>query len=199
MCPAGYSCASTTAPPVLCSAGFYSSSQSIACLTCPAGSSCASPEFSFDLSPHILRLSPQPCPDGFYSLGSSLNCTACPAAHECTTKRDPPQPCVNGYYSAGSSRFCTLCDPGYLCRFPATSPNSPAHACASVLLVFYSRSHAQGGFCHPPTSFTPCAAGTFYNGTTGTSSTVCSACTAGYWCPSGSSSALVDSRLCPPV
>ena len=55
-CPAGYSCANITQPPVPCSAGFYSLQGAASCTECEPGQACTDP-----------AQSPKHCPSGTYS------------------------------------------------------------------------------------------------------------------------------------
>ena len=50
-------------------------------------------------------------------------------------------------HTLGSSA-CTLCTPGYMCRAGSSTPSPLADACQI------------GGYCNPPTVYTPCPAGT---------------------------------------
>ena len=173
-----------------CSPGTYNSGGN--CYSCNGG--CACPDYDDSSS------CPQTCVAGYYCPAGSSNVyqnncppgSYCPqgasAPIACTTAgyycplfaSSPTQYiCAGGYYGSGSSltsSTCTgACNAGYYCPSGSTSPNQ--YICPA------------GHYC-PATSSTPipCAGGT-YGVSQGLSSNACTGtCTAGYFCPAGSSS-----------
>jgi hypothetical protein len=183
-CPAGtYSMGGATAACSACPAGKYGSSTattSAACTGpcaagyyCPAGSS-----GEYGGTATTAAASTTPCPAGTYSTGgatSAANCTACPAGKY-------------GSSTAAASAACTgPCAAGYYC--PAGSSGQYGNAATTAATSTtpcpagtYSTGGASSAAC------TVCPAGTYGSSTAAASASCTGPCTAGYYCPAGSSS-----------
>ena len=141
------------------------------------GCSCPSGKYGFTCCPAgTYGPSCTPCPFGQYSTGSELlGCSMCPAGT------------YNGYRGQTSSTACILCPAGQVSQ--AGSPYCTACPVGTYTLTAYpgevSCVQCPANTYNPNTgqtvSCTACPAGTQFNGTGGTSSTVCTACPIGYY------------------
>jgi hypothetical protein len=206
-CPAGKSCPSTSSnQQVTCTAGTFSTGSQATCTVCPAGnmcpnigqnsiipcspgtysiggqSSCTLCEVGRQCSNPALQS--QACPVGYYAERTGLtNCTVCPPGHKCANPAVAPVPCPVGEWAAAGLTVCSPCTSGYVCGGGAVEAAPPAHICAV------------GGYCHPPTQWTPCPAGTFNPSLGGANHSACLQCPPGYYCPMGTSS--YSGNACP--
>ena len=197
-CPAGYYCGATTVTPLECGAGFYSDLGDQTCTICPRGTYCSSNTTanstlvtgggswsnSGDLSgrcfngticstpgmsrvPDLLR---DACPAGYYCPTAIQYALPCPAGtYSSVTGQDALSDCIPtpaGYYSTSAATEPTnMCNPGYYCPLRSTSPNE-----------------------------VPCPERTYLPEYGGASVADCSICTAGGYCPEGSSNPLVCTK-----
>jgi hypothetical protein len=78
-------------------------------------------------------------------------------------------------HSTGKARTCSSCQPGYRCPPGSQSPTPTATKCAV------------GGYCHQPSVFSFCPAGTYGVKEAGVSEAdACVSCPPGYYCTQGS-------------
>eukprot|EP00953_Heterococcus_sp_UTEX-ZZ885_P041731 21268-Heterococcus_DN1.PRE.5 len=221
VCPAGRACPSGSAGTLACSAGFY----------CPTGTP---------------AVNTYPCPQGTYSASTSLTdasqCLQCTAGNYCVQGSSAQIPCPAGTYSNAvgvvSQSGCTQCDAGKACpsngmlaptvRYFSAQQLTVSHTlrCWSLLMPAHTaraalrcntthiltnthNSCSAGYFCPTGSSSAtanPCSLGTYTDSTSLVSQsqcTICPArymcsstprttaqmapCTAGYYCPAGSS------------
>ena len=155
---------------VPCKSNYYSAVGSFECKKCPEGSSCNSVDPTIQSS----------CSSGQYSPAGSMNCYTCPAGSMCpNTKMAYPIPCPPGTYQSSTGQT------SWLTWSTGTYSNIPGSiTCNSLPSGHYSLSTKGASI--------PCPKGTY-----STSSTTCSACTAGYICGIGESSAAPSYAKCP--
>ena len=90
--------------PVVCEAGFYSTSGETVCHECPRGTMC----------PEIKTSSPIHCTNGTYSnRTASTKCTVCPGGYSCLDPRVTPEICGEGFYSPLKIAQCLICPGGH--------------------------------------------------------------------------------------
>ncbi len=193
LAPAGYySGRNATMPEGDCAPGYY----------CPEGSTRAMmvpcPEATFRSKSNGQNVQDcGPCPAGYYCVLATSTPMSCPIGYYCPGSTVIPSKCPRGYFGASpllrdlnqctacwSGRYCSQaaltipdgrCDPGYYCITMATVPN-PIDGVTGALCP-------KGGVC-PQGSVTaqPCLPG-YYSAAVGlTSTSSCTACTAGYYC-----------------
>ena len=193
--PAGkYSIAAATAPSGLCRPGYYCPAQSTSntSLACPAGRynaayGAANSTFcSLCVAGGYCSLHsalPLVCPAGYYCpTGASAGSACRPGTYSTTLgliSVDQCLPCTGGYFCNGQALTAPtgVCAAGYYCYSGSNSstPSSPYSATAVVTFsgaVIGGAGSAVGGIC--PRGYycpqntavpSPCAAGTFSNGT----------------------------------
>ncbi len=180
-CAAGYFCApgSTSPAPSACPIGYFSLSGSEACLPCPAGTY------------------------GSRQGESSSSCGgSCLAGYVCLEGSSSPTQyaCPAGSYSLPGSQTCSVCEPGRYGEHVATGTAGCSGPCAPGR--FGSRSGAVASQCEGESTVglgacvlvCLCAGIQFVS--SALSMFVLGACSPGYACPAGSTSA--TNMLCPP-
>ena len=212
-CPQGSYCTLGSPAPILCSVGTYGlplnasalngsgwTSFDSSCMSCPPGSYCDVPG---NTNPNLHACSPGRC--GYIGQSSSTCSAPCPGGYYCPSTQGSACPdapyvpnityaraCGDGFLGAsfpsGSAAYCpsgsfnpSLVNPGY---YGAGGINQTYNV--------YQLPCPIGTFCVNGTQ-TPCPAGTYTNQVT---STNCTTCSAGYYCPPGSTSA--TQQLCAP-
>ena len=195
VCVAGYYClaGSTNGTAAICSAGQYSLGTTGGCTSCAAGQygattglnttgcsgNCSAGYYCPTGSTSATQLV---CPPGQYSTVGSPSCPMCPAGQYGNSSGLPNAtcsgPCAAGYYGSTVGRNVSTCSgpctAGYFCV--SGSLNATAAACPPG-----QYSNTGSGNC------TLCPAG-LYGATYGLNSSACSGnCTAGWYCPIGSS------------
>uniref|UniRef100_A0A0G4HJ42 Tyrosine-protein kinase ephrin type A/B receptor-like domain-containing protein n=1 Tax=Chromera velia CCMP2878 TaxID=1169474 RepID=A0A0G4HJ42_9ALVE len=198
MCLQGTFCESGAVVPIACPAGTYGTANLatsvLDCATCPAGQYC----YGFGLTAVSGN-----CEAGFYCRAgqSAMFDVICPVGQYCPEQSSAATNCSAGTYNAFVAQAnCTNCPPGTLCASEMmTSPSE----CPT------------GSYCGTATSSaTACSAGTYQPLTHQTTSDSCvgcypgqyctgtgrsdngTACTAGYYCRFGSSSATPTNTSC---
>ena len=214
-CPAGYYCASPASPPSLCGVGYYSTGGATTCTlcnpgyNCPTGSTNPSPPGSE--CPVGTYCNPATtvtfCAAGTYGITSagesqSQACSACDVGYYCPvvgTLKETQSICSRGGYCPGGSQFPVQCPSGTRSNRVGQTTSATCEACPSGWYC-YGSGHSTGAICpegyYCPTgtddyrSF-PCPAGTFSVDQGLYSAAQCLNCTAGNFCPAGSSSVSV--------
>ena len=212
VCPAGYSCFSTSSSPTSCSVGFYSVGGATDCTLCSPGFMCrnglnTNPTPGGAECPIGGYCNPAnvytPCPVGMYGTieaGQSLDhaCTACEAGYVCNSTgliKSQRVICPAGSYCPEGSTANVPCPTGtYSTRVGQTSPESCTLCPAGTYCV--SGGSTSGAPCEPgyfcpvgTTSYLnfPCPAGKWSSIGGLHSAEQCAECTAGHYCPAGSS------------
>lgn len=209
-CSAGYLCyrsATTTTPTdgttgVICPAGRYCPSGSSVATVCPAGtfrsatggtslSSCTSCTPGKYCGSTGLTAETNTCSGGYACYGGATTNTPtdgvtgirCARGTFCPAGSANPQICTGGYYcpNLGQSSATAQCSAGYYC------PNNGTGAIDAFGRITASgaTNPCPAGFYCPLQTATPipCAAGTFNNGTGGTSQAAsCQSCPPGRYC-----------------
>ena len=157
--------------PTICPKGTMCGSQSTVVVPCPLGTYQDQPGSS----------TCKPCLAGHYCDVSADTGTIypalCSAGTACPNSTVVPTPCAAGYYqsSAGSSS-CLVCPSGYYCGDPLGTVTpiacGPGTKCVEKSVVPAS--------CNP---------GTYQDSSR---SSECQVCREGYYCPEGSSTAMID-------
>jgi hypothetical protein len=190
-CPAGSYCSAGATVSTTCSIGYYSPAGAGSCLTCPVGYYCDVQGLT-----QSTMLSSKGCPAGYYCpAGTSTTLPSsgfiCPAGFYCPLAVSEAIPCPAGTYgpSTGlqSSSQCTDCPAGQYCVPGQSLITGYCDA------GFYCPSRSSG-----PTQ-EPCPAGFRRTSTGARSSSDCTTCLAGSYCPEGSSVGLAcpQGAYCP--
>lgn len=220
VCPAG----STTATVIDCPSGFFCPAGSGTGTPCPAGSYCplgstdkrlCPPNTYNPLAEQTSILACQPCPAAKKCVEGTVNPAICPGGYYCPSGVDPVicpmgsycprgvafyEPCPAGMTctslgTGGSGK--SICGIGYHLLNGACEPCPPGQLCDSV-----GEEGSSIAGCPPGTystggagsGCTPCPPGRYGTGSSTTSN--CSGlCTAGYYCPAGSTTA--TAMVCP--
>jgi hypothetical protein len=201
-CPPGYSCATTTAAPIICPYGTYSSGLATACTDCADGYVCVKGSTRPDPIGYE-------CPPGHYCAGGTVSqcvagkynpfvrqstiaaCQTCPSGYDCiaSTGDFSLRPCqARKYCPAGIN---TSCPAGtYSAKENAVDigecyPCPPGQYCDEG--VSYGTECPEGYFCPQGTTYDhqyPCPSGTYGGKRTGLKSIEdCLICPAGHYCP----------------
>lgn len=196
-CPPGSFCVKSSAHPLPCPPGYYSTSAGASsCTQCSAGYYCPTGSSLQTI-----------CPNGYYASAGSYECDKCAGGYYCASGSKTA--CVAGKYCPEGSSSETTCPVGYYClatassatpcsagKIRSTTGGTAASSCTDVAAGYYSvlGSSAATGKCEPgyycmdgsagPYA-TPCSAGTYRRAPGGASSSDCIDCPAGYYCKLG--------------
>ena len=156
---------------VPCKSNYYSAVGSFECKKCPEGYSCNTSDPTIQ----------SPCSAGQYSPAGSMNCYTCPAGSMCpNTKMSKPIPWPPGKYQSSTGQTaCISWSNGYYSNVPGSVTWN------SIPSGHYSLSLYGAAI--------PCPKGTYPT----VDGTGWQACTAGYLCGIGESSAAPSYALCP--
>jgi len=200
-CPAGSYCVPGTSRPIKCPEGTFSEEVGMwdlqQCRPNPPGYETAEGSQSPSICPKGYYCPGDkkfPCPPGTYSGGRTgltdiSQCVLCPAGYYCPEGSDVPLEHIAGYYNPWmglhTSDYFLICPSSY--------------ACDSTGLVTYRfKKCTKGKYC-PPASIAAvdCPAGTWTDSITLSFESECTKCWPGYMCAAGSTSAVfVVGNLC---
>lgn len=207
-CPVGHYCPEESVAPVPCAPGYFSSVVGRStCEECPAGSVCSgTTSVPFDCPQGrycpggIGTIIPQ-CPLGTFSnktaLDSEEQCSLCSGGSFCGSQGlfEPEGLCAEGYYCTRGA----VDNVGTLGEYGGGSGVCPiGHYCPEGSTI--ATPCPQGTFSSitnlgKESDCTPCTAGKFCG--TPALSTPTGACSEGYYCPPGQTTATPSSYLCP--